>query len=441
MDKVYELHKLVENHLLKLEYYQKLSGPGRSRFRNRVVQFLNSKTFIGRDGLEVTTEMMVWVSAAAVQLTFGLREYILPRYNTILLYPESFYYRLSNQWMKGYTATKNTIALSWADFKEGYRDGDDNYNLGLHELAHALHLSIMSGHDSAMEYYFARWEDQSHESFVSLKKGSASFLRKYGGTNKHEFFAVCVEYFFESPEELKRELPDIYFHLAMLLRQDVSNEKKDFAIDPAAISRYNETAEFPIPIPGKWNRSMSSYRYREWHWTLTVTIIGMFIGSFIFMQLGTRILLPMKYILGITASLGVLAFVHRPILLKKDVNLAPALLILYGVFGIGLNTMAILTILNVNFHLETHKEKAVITGLRKVNYDDYRFTLQQGKYKDYPACRRFDHRPDYESGDTLEITLGTGITGFPVFISNEVIPKKREISAQTHSNPEHKFSF
>ena len=53
-----------------------------------------------------------------------------------------------------------------------------------------------------------------------IKSDKSHLFRKYAGTNTFEFFAVAVEYFFEVPEELKNELPNLYQYLTLLLKQD-----------------------------------------------------------------------------------------------------------------------------------------------------------------------------------------------------------------------------
>src|SRR5215216_5915933 len=60
-----------------ISYYNKLPDAGKLRFLKRVYYFKNSKHFHYVD-LEEKPEMPVMLSAAAVQLTFGLRSYLLP---------------------------------------------------------------------------------------------------------------------------------------------------------------------------------------------------------------------------------------------------------------------------------------------------------------------------------------------------------------------------
>ena len=217
----YNLVEKYESLLLnKFPYYRRLSEKSRIKFLIRLDRFVRSKTFTGREGLEVTDEMKALAGASAIQLTFGLDYYWLNRYEDIILFPDIFYNSRMGQYHKGETSEGGRIVLSWKHFTEGYDNDSDKLNLGLHELAHALDLSRMANDtDQYFREYYNKWCIVSKGEFENMKK-SPSFLRAYGGTNFREFFAVCVEHFFEAPDEFKKRLPDIYRHLTILLRQD-----------------------------------------------------------------------------------------------------------------------------------------------------------------------------------------------------------------------------
>jgi hypothetical protein len=123
---------------------------------------------------------------------------------------------------KGETNTRGIIVLSWQDLKEGYSSPNDNFNLGLHEMAHALELQLLLNNDYDIFFgnYYDKWNLIARDEFENVEGERASFFRKYAGTNKREFFAVCIEYFFESGEEFREKLPEIYYHLSVLLNQD-----------------------------------------------------------------------------------------------------------------------------------------------------------------------------------------------------------------------------
>jgi MtfA peptidase len=204
-------------------YYANLGKVKRRDFERRLKYFLHNKEFIGRNMKEVTQEMKLMIGACAVQLTFGFRPLRLAHFNKIILYPKEYISRHSGRKHKGEINTGGLIVLSWEDFLKGYRTGNDGYNLGLHEMAHALKFEDAVRNE---EYAFLdeedlqNWNRISSKEFYKVKSGNNSFLRSYAGTNRDEFFAVCVEQFFEQPEDFKRSLPDLYQALSHLLNQD-----------------------------------------------------------------------------------------------------------------------------------------------------------------------------------------------------------------------------
>jgi hypothetical protein len=212
----------IENILFsKFAYYKKLDAADRQKFLKRTAKFILNKEFRAMK-MELTEEMMVLISASAIQLTFGLDEYLLDHFNRIFIYPREFSSRTSKQLHKGETNLAGAIVLSWKHFNEGYANSKDNLNLGLHEMAHALKFNKIGGFgpEQTFSEYMDKWMMIAKDEFVNLRNKGASSLREYGGTNATEFFSVCVEYFFESPEDFKNKLPEIYKHLCILLNQD-----------------------------------------------------------------------------------------------------------------------------------------------------------------------------------------------------------------------------
>lgn len=208
---------------LKFSYFQRLDDAGRARFLKRLLRFISEKEFRAMSGMMLTEEMVVLISASAIQLTFGLDDYLLEHFTSIFIYPREFYSRINKTYNKGETNAGGAIALSWKDFREGYADEHNNLNLGLHEMAHALRFNeLHDDFDSLFAAYMSKWRMMADGEFEKLKAKQPSFFRAYGGSNISEFFSVCVEYFFESPKEFKEHLPDLYRSMTTLLNQDPS---------------------------------------------------------------------------------------------------------------------------------------------------------------------------------------------------------------------------
>lgn len=224
------------HHLLEyLEYYHLLSNEGKKRFLKRTIRFKHSKKWVGGYGMDITDDMKFRISASAVQLTFGLKNFLLGRFYEFRIYPKDFRAGPDKLHMKGGTVALGIVLLSWKDFKQGYADPDDRINLGLHELAHALELDALRTpeFDRTFAHFLNDWHKTGAVEFKKMRQGHPSFLREYAATDMREFFAVSVEHFFEVPEGFKQHLPDLYKQLCFLLNQDPLNKTRDYKLDPA----------------------------------------------------------------------------------------------------------------------------------------------------------------------------------------------------------------
>lgn len=204
-------------------FYKDLDPIKKRSFEKRLKYFLMNKEFIPRKMARVTEEMKVLIGACAVQITFGYQPLKLSTFRKIILYPGQYYSYFSRRKHKGEVNANGFIVLSWEDFLKGYNIPDDGYNLGLHEMAHALRLEDAITKDEFAfinEKHLSDWHKISGREMKKIRSGQTTFLRSYAGSNRDEFFAVCVEYFFEKPIEFKQKLPELYIALGKLLNQD-----------------------------------------------------------------------------------------------------------------------------------------------------------------------------------------------------------------------------
>jgi len=244
-----EVTRILES---RFPYYKNLSDEDRKEFINRLIKFLSEKRFIGRQGFEINAEVCVLISASAIQLCFGLDNYLLQRYHTFLIFPDKYKNNITGQLHKGEAAMNGIIALSWNNFIYGIENTTDNINLGLHEMAHALQLTILMSnhHDLHLDEYMESFIINADNEFKQLIDGENKDIRSYGKTNIIEFFAVCIEYFFESPKSFKNKYPDLYKHIALLLNQDPANTNyrsaSQLMIEPLTVEFKN--VETPIRI-------------------------------------------------------------------------------------------------------------------------------------------------------------------------------------------------
>lgn len=217
----------------ELHFFKMLSPEGKAKFIHRLLLFKNNKKFVGKDGFIITEEIKLLISGAAIQVTFGLKNYLMDNIVGFAIYPSVFYNKLLRKHLKGGTPQRGYMMLSWQHVQHGFVFPSDRYNLALHELAHALKLTVEFSRDfdQAFKVYLEKWESIGVKEFEMMKHSEENFLREYAGVNMHEFFAVCVEHFFEVPEKFQYNLPSIYYHMCILLNLDPLNIYNDYRVE------------------------------------------------------------------------------------------------------------------------------------------------------------------------------------------------------------------
>ena len=64
------------------------------------------------------------------------------------------------------------------------------------------------------------WFEMVEEKINDINENNSN-IRKYGATNRSEFFAVASEYFFERPRMLNKKHPELFKSLTKFYKQDV----------------------------------------------------------------------------------------------------------------------------------------------------------------------------------------------------------------------------
>lgn len=207
------------------------------RLRKLTTIFLHEKVFEGADGLELTDGMreVVALQACLPIANLGIQWY--DDWKTIVIVPDVFIEEhrefdragVAHEWdedQSGESWDFGPVVLSWKDIEaSGWGDG---YNVIIHEAAHRLDLldGEMNGrpelHDGMSP---GEWLNVFSAAFEDLRRRAARKRRTlridpYAIEDDAEFFAVSSEYFFEQPEVLNGEYPDVYRLLRDFYRQD-----------------------------------------------------------------------------------------------------------------------------------------------------------------------------------------------------------------------------
>ena len=211
-------HSVVSRHF---RYYNRLGLEDQRKFLFRTFLFQHSKNFHYIE-VEQTAEMPILVSAAAVQLTFGLEKFKLNYFDDIFILRDDYHYGFYSRPFMGHV-DQSGIYLSWDNFIKGITGQTPNCNVGLHEMGHALaYVTFITEteEDKHFKKEFKNFSKVARPIFTSMQGGNRNLLGEYAAVNYHEFWAVSVETFFENPVCMQHDLPELYQAMISLLRQD-----------------------------------------------------------------------------------------------------------------------------------------------------------------------------------------------------------------------------
>jgi Mlc titration factor MtfA (ptsG expression regulator) len=208
-------------------YFNDLPAEEKMKFIQRVYHFKSSKKF-HFIGLEDNDDTAVLVSASAVQITFGLNNYLLSHFENIYVLADAYHMDNDQELYVGHVSPEG-IYLSWKHFLYGYSNQNDNINVAIHEMAHALlynNFFAQYGIDAHFRMNYEQFSTTTGPILAEVITQRRSYLRSYAFSNLHEFWAVSVEAFFDNPAGLRKNMPDLYGALCRVLNQDpLSNGK------------------------------------------------------------------------------------------------------------------------------------------------------------------------------------------------------------------------
>ena len=201
------------------------------QLKQHLLVFLAEKPFIGCAGLSLTDEMRVVVAAQACLLLLGqARPDYYPRLKQVLVYPGAFAVQAIQPLaggvvheqrlvLAGQSWARGQVILAWAEVLAGAADPADGRNVVVHEFAHQVDQDkgLADGKPwRATAGQRQRWAAVMGDALARLQATPSALISDYAATDAAEFFAVVSELFFEQPQALAAEAPDVYRELALL---------------------------------------------------------------------------------------------------------------------------------------------------------------------------------------------------------------------------------
>lgn len=205
----------------QLPFYKVLEGRLKRKFEKRVVRFRHRKNIVFHEEVQHQDKISLLLSATAAMLTLGMADFLILSINKIIVYPSQYYSSITRQQHYGeYNPGLKTLVFSAEQLLVGFRIPNDNLNLAVHEFAHALSFNVANKLNVRSFLFIFGMKKMKHlllDAEFNAKWEKNSYLRNYGKTNAHEFFAVAVESYVETPKEFNAHFPQLFGIIKMML--------------------------------------------------------------------------------------------------------------------------------------------------------------------------------------------------------------------------------
>lgn len=218
-------HKaILLNHV---KFFQSLNEEDQLMFEKRVAAFLSSVKITGVNA-EIEDADRIYIAAGAIIPVFRIPDWQYINLHEVLVYPGSFNMDFDQDgWhrnisgMVGSGALQHVMVINKWQLRQGFLNYQDMHNTAIHEFSHLIDKmdgSIDGIPEIIMDFQDKTLWKQIMESTIQQMRMSGSEINPYAATNNAEFFAVLSEYFFEQPEMLRTNHPNVYSMLARIYR-------------------------------------------------------------------------------------------------------------------------------------------------------------------------------------------------------------------------------
>ena len=213
-----------------LPWLRALDAAGDARLAARSARFLHEKTItpIGDLALGDFDRLQLAALCCLPLLRFGAEG--LHGWSQLLVYPDAFRARRSHvdaagvlhEWdedLIGEAWEAGPLILSWADVQSDIADPHAGFCVAVHEMAHKLDAldGVLDGTPPlprAWQREWARDFQQAYDAFAAkVDRGAHTRIDPYAAEAPEEFFAVCSEYHFSDPRQLRQSMPKVAGHL------------------------------------------------------------------------------------------------------------------------------------------------------------------------------------------------------------------------------------
>ena len=210
-----------------VKFYRELDDDSKVKFEKRIENFLSA---VKITGVNATTEDLdlILIASGAIIPVFAIADWQYINLHEVLLYPGAFNQDFDQEGsdrqvagMMGNGAMQDVMIITKWQLRQGFINNQDSHNTAIHEFVHLIDKmdGTMDGVPEIIleRKYTERWRNLM-DSTIWQMKNFGSDIDMYGATNRIEFFAVISEYYFEQPDLLKANHPELYEMLVRIYK-------------------------------------------------------------------------------------------------------------------------------------------------------------------------------------------------------------------------------
>ncbi|MEO0042062.1 MAG: hypothetical protein RL329_1510 [Bacteroidota bacterium] len=215
----------ITHFLEKVPYYRLLSPSLKPKFRQRVALYMEGNQFMrpappqedNRTRNDVPEDLKAAAAAAVVQLTFGLEDFLLDKFENIIIYPQAFPSpQFPDRLHLSEVYEADGVLIFSADALVQGLTNQNLFNIGLYEYANAYALQYLK--TKPIEWEAGIWDK------LALIGGmnEADFQRFFNLPTIH-LFGIAVHHFFKLPAAFQKVSPELYQLFEKMFKQNPLN--------------------------------------------------------------------------------------------------------------------------------------------------------------------------------------------------------------------------
>ena len=194
-------------------FYQNLSAADKTLFRNRMAMYMEANEFMGQGMETVPSDVKGVVAASAVQLTFGHEDYLMNKFEHIIIYPHPFPSpQFPDQWHASeYFEEDGVIMFSAEQLMPGFMQPQRFLNIGLYEYTRVFRRCHP-------EIAFPYIGEEHWPVLVAISGFPKDKTIHCIGLREIDMVALAVAYYFGFGERFKELMPVEYVALTKALK-------------------------------------------------------------------------------------------------------------------------------------------------------------------------------------------------------------------------------